>query len=104
MSSLAHDIRVPLALDASVTDDALSVTLDDGRVVSAPLAWFPRLAHATGEERANWRLIGRGSGIHWPAIEEDISMESLIAGRPSGESAQSLRRWLDNRAKRPDAP
>src|SRR6266487_5037435 len=61
------------------TDDELIVTLVDGRRVSAPLAWFPRLLRATPKQRANWRLIGRGIGIHWEDVDEDISVRSLLA-------------------------
>ncbi len=71
----------PLATDVKVTAHALHVVLADGREVSAPLAWFPRLLNASDEQRDNWRLIGGGIGIHWPDIDEDISTESLIAVR-----------------------
>lgn len=67
------------AVDVSCTDDELIVTLVDGRRVSAPLAWFPRLLRATATQRKNWRLIGRGVGIHWPDVDEDISVKSLLA-------------------------
>jgi hypothetical protein len=77
-----------------VTDDTLSVNLSDGRNVSVPLGWYPRLAHATSAERNEWRFIGDGTGIHWPAIDEDISVENLLAGNPSSESQRSLQRWL----------
>lgn len=62
-----------------------------------PLAWYPRLWHGTETERANWRLIGRGEGIHWPELDEDISAEGLIFGKPSNESQRSLQRWLEKR-------
>jgi hypothetical protein len=88
---------VPVATSAVVTDDALIVELSDGRSVSAPLAWYPRLLHATSGERLKWRLIAQGEGIHWPDVDEDISVESLIAGRPSAESPKSLQRWLAGR-------
>ena len=81
-----------------VSEDALVVDLVDGRTVTLPLAWFPRLAHGTPDERANWRLIGGSEGIHWPDLDEDISVESLLAGRRSGETQESLRRWLNARA------
>jgi hypothetical protein len=68
----------PTALDVTVTDDKLVVILADGRELSTPLAWFPRLMAATTEQRKNWRLIGRGLGIHWPDVDEDISVESLL--------------------------
>jgi hypothetical protein len=79
----------------TVTEDSVVVDLRDGRTVSAPLAWYPRLLHGTPEERDNWRLIGSGEGVHWPDLDEDLSVDSLISGRPSGESQASLRRWLE---------
>jgi hypothetical protein len=81
----------------AVTADTLGVELSDGRSLSVPLAWFPRLLHGTLEERAHWELIGRGAGIHWPDLDEDISLEGLLAGRSSAESQQSLDRWLKSR-------
>jgi hypothetical protein len=90
-------IREAQAQRLTVTEDSLTVDLVDGRTIAVPLAWFPRLAHAKPEERANWHLIGRGSGIHWPDIDEDISVESLLAGRRSAESPESLERWLTQR-------
>ena len=77
-----------------VTDDALTVELGDGRRISAPIEWYPRLLHATQQERDNWRLIGGGQGIHWRDLDEDISIESLLAGRGSMESRTSFQRWL----------
>jgi hypothetical protein len=81
----------------SVTEDSLVVDLVDGRTLSVPLAWYPRLLHGTPQERANWRLIGRGEGIHWPDLDEDLSVEGLLAGRPSGESQRSFACWLEGR-------
>jgi hypothetical protein len=74
-------ISKPLAdaVDVHCTDDEIVVTLVDGRRVSAPLEWFPRLLRATPEQRKNWSLIGRGVGIHWPEVDEDISVRSLLA-------------------------
>ena len=89
-----------LATNVAVSDDALAVELDDGRTLSVPLAWYPRLLHGTPAERGEWRLIGRGEGIHWPALDEDISVEGLLAGRSSGESQRSFARWLAGRAQR----
>ena len=66
------------AVDVTVTDERLIVTLADGRELSAPLAWFPRLSDATTEQRQKWRLIGRGHGIHWPEVDEDVSVASLL--------------------------
>ena len=85
------------ALRVSVTDNELAVDLVDGRSVVVPLAWYPRLVNGTRHERNRWRLIGRGVGIHWPDLDEDISVEGLLAGRPSGESQRSLKRWLEAR-------
>jgi hypothetical protein len=86
-----------LAQEVTVSDDTLTVDLADGRTVSVPLAWYPRLAHGSAAERSNWRLIGRGEGIHWPDLDEDISVGSLLAGRSSGESQSSLEKWLRSR-------
>ena len=85
------------AQNVQVTDDALIVDLSDGRTVSVPLAWFPRLLHGTPEERNTWRLIGEGEGIHWQDLDEDISVENLILGKPSGESQKSFKKWLRSR-------
>ena len=80
-----------------VTDEALVVDLVDGRTITVPLAWYPRLAHGSPTERSRWRFIGEGEGIHWPDLDEDISIEGILAGRRSGETQASLRRWLDRR-------
>ena len=86
MSISAIEIVVPYAIDVLVTEDTLSVELSDGRTISVPIEWYPRLVQGSHSERSNWRLIGRGEGIHWPDLDEDISIEGLLAGRPSGES------------------
>lgn len=86
------------AQSVTVTDDTLAVDLTDGRSISVPLAWYPRLLHGTSEERNNWRLIGEKEGIHWPDLDEDISIENLLAGQASGESQSSFKRWLEKRA------
>ena len=91
----------PIAADVVVTDDDLSVELADGRRMQVPLAWYPRLFHASNVERQNWRLLGDGYAIEWPDLDEHIGIEGLLAGRHSGESPQSLKRWLASR--RPDA-
>jgi len=75
--------------------------LNDGRSISAPLAWYPRRLHGTPEERDNWRLIGNAEGIHWPDLDEDISVENLLLGKPSGESQKSFKKWLQNRVTLP---
>jgi len=80
-----------------ITDDTLTVDLVDGRTISVPLLWFPRLSHGTTKERLNWRLIGDGEGIHWPDLDEDIEVAHLLTGGPSGESQSSLKRWLAQR-------
>ncbi len=97
MSTSGAEPREALAQSVSVSDDSLVAELADGRTITVPLAWFPRLEHGTSTERANWRLIAVGEGIHWPDLDEDISVESLLAGRRSGETQESLRRWLQQR-------
>ena len=97
MSILAVE-RPARAQNLTVTDDTLSVDLTDGRTIAVPLAWFPRLQHAQPAERQNWRPIGAGEGLHWPDLDEDISVDNLLAGKPSGESQSSLNRWLERRA------
>jgi hypothetical protein len=98
MSTLAIEIRALEAQHVVVTEDTLAVELADGRTISAPIAWYPRLLHGSPEERNNWRLIGKGEGIHWPDLNEDISVENILLGKPSGESARSFKRWLESRS------
>ena len=100
MNISAIEIEVPKVEDVKVTEDTLTFDLSDGRTISVPLEWFPRLMNATTRERNNWRLIGRGHGIHWEDIDEDISVEGLLAGRPSGESQESFKNWLNQRQSR----
>ena len=99
MSSSAEQIERPRAVSVSSSDDELTVQFSDGRTISVPLSWYPRLEDATSEERQGWELIAQGSGIHWPAIDEDISVDSLLRGLPSNESQASLRRWLAGRER-----
>jgi hypothetical protein len=87
-----------LATGVVVSDDTLSVDLADGRTIAAPLAWYPRLSHATAQERNSWRLTASGRGIHWPALDEDISVDNLLAGQPSAESQSSFKKWLAGRS------
>lgn len=94
------EIQVARTQSVFVTDDSLTVDLTDGRRISVPLAWYPRLMHGTPQERNNWQLIGGGEGIHWPDLDEDLSVVGLLLGRPSGESQNSLQRWLNERAQR----
>ncbi len=97
MTSLLIE-RDVFAVDVSFTEDAMSISLDDGRNLSVPLAWYPRLLCGTPKEREYFELIGDGEGIHWPDLEEDISVEGLLAGRRSSESSRSLSRWKERRA------
>ena len=83
-----------------IDQETLKVDLVDGRSVSVPLAWYPRLMHGTHEQRSNWRLIGAGEGLHWPDLDEDISVENLLSGKPSGESQRSFKQWIAARADR----
>jgi hypothetical protein len=98
MNTLAVEIEYPSAQNVHVSEDTLTVDLSDGRTISVPLGRFPRLEHCSSVERANWRLIGKGHGIHWPDLDEDISMEGLLAGKPSGESQESFKMWLQSRS------
>ena len=91
-------MRTPVVLNVDVSDDSLSVTLSDGRELSVPSSWYPRLAHATETERAAWTIIDGGAGVHWAKIDEDISLAGLLAGTPSLESQASLKLWLAQRA------
>ena len=100
MNSSTVETPAPTAIRARVSDDTLSVDFSDGRTLAAPVAWYPRLAHGTAEERGHWRLIGDGRGIHWPDLDEDISVENLLAGKPSAESQASFKRWLNQRETR----
>jgi hypothetical protein len=96
MSTLVTEREV-FAVSVHFSDDSITVNLDDGRSISVPLAWYPRLLHGSVQERIHFELIGDGEGIHWPALDEDISVEGLIAGKRSAESDASLARWLDKR-------
>lgn len=100
----AVEMEIPLAQSVEITEDTLRVDLSDGRTISAPLAWYPRLLHATPEERREWRLIAGGRGIHWQAVDEDISVQGLLAGRASGESQASLKKWLRQRGTERSVP
>ncbi len=90
-------ITVPDCTGVQITDNALILELSDGRSISVPLAWYPRLLHGTIDERKNWQLIGDGQGIHWEDLDEDISVEGILAGNHSGESQHSFKRWLEAR-------
>ena len=100
MNTSKTEVNLAPAQHVTITEDSLIVDLTDGRTIALPLAWYPRLVHGTVEERNNWELIGDGEGIHWEDIDEDLSVEGLLAGRPSGESQRSLKKWLENRKAR----
>ena len=98
MASLMVDLlEVPKIQTIEITDDTLSVDLSDGRTISVPLAWYPRLLHSSVNERNSWRLIGSGEGIHWHQLDEDVSVKNIILGQPSGESQTSFQQWLNER-------
>jgi len=97
MNIFTTDIQVAKIQQVMITDDTLTVDLSDGRTVSVPLAWYPRLLHGSSVERNRWRLIGNGEGIHWEDLDEDISVDNLVFGQPSGESQRSFKRWLEDR-------
>ena len=93
-------MEIPAVENITVTDDTLHVDLSDGRTISVPLAWYPRLTYASRAEQNNWRLIGKGFGIRWEDLDEDISVEGLLIGKPSGESQTSFKEWLEKRSPR----
>jgi hypothetical protein len=96
MSTLASQTKAAVRR-VRVTNQTLTVELVDGRVVSVPTTWYPRLAEASDRERRSWVLIGSGVGIYWPQLDEDISLEGLLRGERSGESPSSLRSWRTTR-------
>lgn len=96
-SSTIDLLHIPRIQVIEITDDTLAVNLSDGRTISVPLAWYPRLLNGSYEERQDWRLIGDGTGIHWNQLDEDISVKNLVLGQPSGESQKSFQRWLNQR-------
>ncbi len=97
MTTLAIDIRPTSATNVEITEESLIVDLEDGRTIAVPLAWYPRLLHASSAERNNWRLMGKGKGIHWPDLDEDISVENILLGNASDETQRSFKRWLEER-------
>jgi len=97
MNSSMPEIQIAILL-VHVTADTLTADLSDGRTISVPLTWYPRLLHGSVKERNRWRLIAQGHGVHWPDLDEDVSIENLLLGQSSGESQSSFRRWLEKRA------
>ena len=100
MSTSTIEIELARASHVDASEETLTVDLADGRTISVPTAWYPRLLHGTQEERDHWRIGGAGEGIHWPDLDEDVSVENLLAGRASGESQRSFERWLAERKAR----
>ncbi len=99
MSTLETE-RDVFAQSVHFSEDSLTVRLDDGRALSVPLTWYPRLLHGSQAEREKYELIGDGEGIHWPGLDEDLSVEGLLAGRRSAESASSLGKWIEKRKRK----
>jgi hypothetical protein len=97
MTSSGLATEIAEARHVRFTGDSVVVELRDGRTVSVPLKWYPRLAAGRPAERRNWELIGVGTGIHWPDLDEDISVEGLLLGLRSAESRESLRQWRASR-------
>jgi len=104
MPSVAITLAQPRVVNVTVTEDTLSVDLEDGRTISVPIGWYPRLAYGTPAERANFQISGAGYGIHWPDLDEDIGIEGLLLGKKSTESPTSFRRWLQRRKQRLQPP
>jgi hypothetical protein len=100
MSSLAAEKREPRARSVAVTDESLTVDLVDGRTIIVPLVWYPRLWHGTPEERNRFEIFGDGTYINWPDLDEDLTVAGLLAGLPSGENPQSLKKWLAGRGQK----
>jgi hypothetical protein len=94
MSSSGIEIQEARAQELQINEDSMFVELADGRALIVPLAWFPRLWYGTAKERENFEIIGDGSNLHWPDLDEDVSITGLLAGRRSGESRESLKKWL----------
>jgi hypothetical protein len=103
MSSLTIEIQEVQAKNVVVSEDALTVDLTDGRTIIAPLMWYPRLWYGMPEERNNFEIIGNGNYIHWPDLDEDLTVVGILAGRRSGESQKSLEKWLSARKQQKSA-
>ncbi|MFZ6021619.1 MAG: DUF2442 domain-containing protein [Chloroflexota bacterium] len=99
MNTLVGEIERARAQAVKVTDDMLTIELIDGRIISVPLTWYPRLWYGTPNERAHFEIIGDGEYIHWPELDEDLSVSGMLAGRRSMENPESLKKWLAERQK-----
>ncbi len=97
MPTVEATLTLTRITSVTITDDTISVDLEDGRTVSVPIGWYPRLAHGTSTERINFQIAGGGYGIHWPDLDEDIGIEGLLFGKKSTESPASFERWLKQR-------
>lgn len=95
--SATATLAVPKVCRVTITDDSLTVDLDDGRTIAVPIGWYPRLAYGTSTERENVQIAGGGYGLHWPDLDEDIGVEGLLLGKRSTESPASFARWLAQR-------
>lgn len=100
MNSSGIDVQEPRTHTVRVREDAITVDLVDGRTLIVPLAWYPRLWHGTREEREHFEIFGDGAYIHWPDLDEDLTVEGLLAGRRSAETPHSLKKWLESRKTR----
>lgn len=99
MNTSAAERTAPLARQVRVDEERLTVELQDGRTITVPIVWYPRLTYASQTERENWRIIADGEGVRWADLDEDLSVEGLLNGRASGESPASLKRWLQQRGQ-----
>jgi hypothetical protein len=99
MLTVTPTLAVARITQITITDDTLSADLEDGRTIAVPIGWYPRLAHATHEERINFQISAAGYGIHWPDLDEDIGVEGMLLGKKSTESPESFARWLEARNK-----
>lgn len=99
MNSSVVEIQEAVARRVEVSEEMLTIELVDGRVISVPLAWYPRLWYGTPEERVHFEIIGDGAIIHWPELDEDLSVSGILAGKRSGETPESLKKWLEARGK-----
>lgn len=99
MNTVMIEINKAKAKKITLSDDTIIIDLEDGRTISAPIAWYPRLLYGTKKERNNWLFIGDGEGIHWLDLDEDISVDNILFGKSSGESQRSFKKWLENHNK-----